>query len=522
MEKNIVVIPSINSVQEDLVVNYDCSSNSKNDSDEKEQSTLVKVRELALANNGSISLNNDGGESLSHEKTFHVSLKIENETWIGEGTSIKKAQNDACTLALKESKLLKAKTSTKKTKIANPLSITPTVRLNGLAMALGETVTYRVINKIPLPCQPVYSSCTSYNHVNNFYSNYSLQGRPYSSKYNGYMNGNNYLGRNQPVERWIHPYFYRIQVNIGEYTFQGEGKTQQEARHDAANHALEILSKLPIPKRAKELNKSRANVSGTNGTTDQSVTESNEGNMAQVKSSISELHEKASVHKLHIEFHVVSEIGPPHLKVFTVEVNIHGSVNESKLNGPINVDVTANGQGPNKKVAKARAASNALEKIKDIPLPRHKSKSYKSPKVSNGNGKVERAVHESLHPVSRLSQIMQAKKEKEPEFLLISSEKIELKSRLNKFVVKCTVQDEETSGEGLSKKEAKRAAAENMLKKLKIMSVKEETGSSADESKSATKRRTTLEQSSKCNKPQRVIFGRARSNHCSLPTVLEI
>jgi hypothetical protein len=70
---------------------------------------------------------------------------------------------------------------------------------------------------------------------------------------------------------------------------------------------------------------------------------------------------------------------------------------------------------------------------------------------------------EELNPISRLIQIQQAKKEKEPEYTLVEERN---SSKRRQFAVMVTVGELFCTGYGPNKKMAKRSAAEGLLKLL--------------------------------------------------------
>merc|ERR1711937_496262 len=69
----------------------------------------------------------------------------------------------------------------------------------------------------------------------------------------------------------------------------------------------------------------------------------------------------------------------------------------------------------------------------------------------------------SINPISRLIQIQQAKKEKEPQYILVSERGM---PRRREFVMKVIVGQNSATGSGPNKKLAKRAAAEALLQVL--------------------------------------------------------
>lgn len=316
-------------------------------------------------------------------------------------------------------------TSKSKKGIANPASITPTVILNGLAMARGETVAYQVIEKTALPVKPIYDFKNVY---------------PPS-----YFNYNRDVCDLRPppvgiVRRWIYPYIFRVLVTVGDRSFSGEGKSRQAARHNAAKAALEVLQAMPIPKHSeKQKLPVGSNEQGNNPKNNSS------------KSKVSVLYEMVSASRLKIDFRVVSETGPPHLKVFKTRVTIYTNPSEAIL--------TAEGSGNNKNYAKAKAAEAALDAIKINPLPENKSGGKK--KQSHAKVFSNLSSNTALHPSSRLSQIMQAQKKVAPVYKIISSDVFNPHN--SSYDIQCTVDGQTATGQGRSKKDAKRDASEKML-----------------------------------------------------------
>jgi len=80
--------------------------------------------------------------------------------------------------------------------------------------------------------------------------------------------------------------------------------------------------------------------------------------------------------------------------------------------------------------------------------------------------KPDPASGESVHPVSRLIQIQQAKKEKEPVYSLMSEHAERGRPRVREFVMQVQVGEQKCTGVGPNKKVAKRNAAEVMLQLL--------------------------------------------------------
>ncbi|XP_036177549.1 double-stranded RNA-binding protein Staufen homolog 1 isoform X4 [Myotis myotis] len=225
---------------------------------------------------------------------------------------------------------------------------------------------------------------------------------PYSrmqSTYNYNMRGGAY------PPRYFYPFpvpplLYQVELSVGGQQFNGKGKTRQAAKHDAAAKALRILQNEPPPERLE----------------------------------------------------VARETGPPHMKSFVTKVSVGEFVGE--------------GEGKSKKISKKNAAIAILEELKKLPplpvvervKPRIKKKTKPIVRVQSGpeHGQV-------MNPISRLAQIQQAKKEKEPEYMLLTERGL---PRRREFVMQVKVGNHTAEGTGTNKKVAKRNAAENMLEIL--------------------------------------------------------
>ncbi|XP_030355483.1 double-stranded RNA-binding protein Staufen homolog 2 isoform X6 [Strigops habroptila] len=334
---------------------------------------------------------------------FTVQLTLGEQTWEAEGSSIKKAQHAAASKALNETTLPKPTPRPPRNNVNNnPGSITPTVELNGLAMKRGEPAIYRPLDPKPIP---------------NYRANYNFRGM-YNQRYHC------------PV-----PKIFYVQLTVGNSEFFGEGKTRQAARHNAAMKALQALQNEPIPEKLPQ-----------NGETGKESEEDKDAN----KSEISVVFEIALKRNIPVSFEVIKESGPPHMKSFVTRVTVG--------------EFTAEGEGNSKKLSKKRAAIAVLQELKKLPpLPViEKPKLYfkKRPKTILKTGP---EYGQGMNPISRLAQIQQAKKEKEPEYVLLSERGM---PRRREFVMQVKVGNDITTGTGPNKKIAKRNAAEAMLLQL--------------------------------------------------------
>ncbi|XP_006004572.1 double-stranded RNA-binding protein Staufen homolog 2 isoform X4 [Latimeria chalumnae] len=368
----------------------------------KEKTPMCLVNELARFNRiqPQYKLLNERGPA--HAKIFTVQLTLGEQTWEAEGSSIKKAQHAAAAKALSETTLPKPSPRPPKNSInSNPGSITPTVELNGLAMKRGEPAIYRPLDPKPMP---------------NYRANYNFRGM-YNQRYH------------YPV-----PKIFYVQLTVGSSEFIGEGRTRQAARHNAAMKALQVLRNEPIPEKPPQ---------------DEEPKEAEDDKDVN-KSEISLVFEIALKRNMPVSFEVIKESGPPHMKSFVTRVTVG--------------EFTAEGEGNSKKLSKKRAATAVLQELKKLPsLPvteKPKLHFKKRPKTILKTGP---EYGQGMNPISRLAQIQQAKKEKEPDYVLLSERGM---PRRREFVMQVKVGSEVATGTGPNKKVAKRNAAEAMLLQL--------------------------------------------------------
>uniref|UniRef100_H2LV37 Double-stranded RNA-binding protein Staufen homolog 2 n=1 Tax=Oryzias latipes TaxID=8090 RepID=H2LV37_ORYLA len=364
----------------------------------KEKTPMCLVNELARFNRmqPQYKLLNERGPA--HAKIFTVQLTLGEQVWEAEGTSIKKAQHSTAAKALAESVLPRPAPRSPKVDInSNPGSITPTVELNGLAMKRGEPAIYRPLDPKPMP---------------NYRANYNFRGM-FNQRYH------------YPI-----PKIFYVQLSVGSHEFIGEGRTRQAARHNAAMKALQALRNEPIPERSSHL-------------------PAEEGTDAS-KSEISLVYEIALKRNLSVNFEVLKESGPPHMKSFLTRVTVG--------------EFSAEGEGNSKKLSKKRAALSILQELKKLPfIPTVEKPKTHYKKRTKTILKTGPDYGQGMNPISRLAQIQQAKKEKEPEYQLLSERGI---PRRREFVMQVKVNNEVATGAGPNKKVAKRNAAEAMLLQL--------------------------------------------------------
>ena len=140
------------------------------------------------------------------------------------------------------------------------------------------------------------------------------------------------------------------------------------------------------------------------------------------------VHEIALKRNLQVYFEVVREAGPPHMRTFITKCIVG--------------DFLTEGEGNGKKVSKKRAAELMLDRLKQLP-PVASAQMMKPRKVVTGKKKSRNLIKaepkegipgavglsgsvsgldtcQTINPISRLIQIQQAKKEKEPVYTLIA------------------------------------------------------------------------------------------------------
>jgi len=402
----------------------------------KEKTPMCLVNELARFNKVQHQYRLTDESGPAHKKTFTVCLKIgDKEEYIASGPSIKKAQHAASAIALEKTQFKHPSPKAKNLKNAN---ITPTVELNALAMKRGEPTTYTFL-------EPNAARAAAANNTNGYNGG---SANNFATNSGG---GNRGGGYGQRTGSAGYPPLFCVQLRVGARDFMGEGATAQAAKHGAAGKALKMLRDLPLPDGKSKLDPtSLPFVPGSE--------------YDELKSPISLVHEIALKRNLLVQFDVTRETGPPHMRTFITKCIVGDFVTE--------------GEGNGKKVSKKRAAELMLEQLKQLPpvasalVPRPRKVSNPAKKKARNLIKVETkegcvaggATGDlSINPISRLIQIQQARKEKEPQYILVSERGM---PRRREFVMKVTVGQQSATGSGPNKKLAKRAAAEALLQLL--------------------------------------------------------
>lgn len=427
-----------------------------------QKTPISLMNELAKANNLEPEYKVLEESGPAHKKTFRVELTLgEIGKWEGTGNSIKTAKHAAANLGLENCGLCLPEKPVVKT-----VNLTPTVELNGLAMKLGKATQYRDLPPKPLPSHThgqfpgplprqmnagfrgMSNMQQGFNHMN--------YGMHQQRQYNQYNSG--YYPRQVPK-------MMRVSLTVGEQEFIGEGRDKQQARHNAAKKATDVLREelqtkmmsgmsLTNPPDSNQLDGGLASGAEVTHTEDED----------NVKSEISLVYEEATRRKLLVDFADVNNIGPAHMKKFRVRATVGEFVTE--------------GEGMRKKDAKKEAAIKMLKELKKLPeIPEADVKRLKNGHFKRANGpkgnkpKPKSDLDPTMNPISILGQILQGRHEPAPVYSLV-----EERGHLTKkeFVLQVTVGSHQATGVGSNKKTAKKNAAEAMLQLMGFRPTKEE------------------------------------------------
>ena len=426
------------------------------------QKTPVSLmNELAKANkmNPEYKVIEESGPA--HKRTFKVQLTLGDVgTWEGQSTSIKNARHVAASVGLENCGLCMPE---KKPKI-QPVNLTPTVELNGLAMKLCKPTQYYDLRPRLLHFQPPvgmgYPSLQM-PHLSRVHHNGTTSRTTYhmpppgQNHYRPYPQ-NSYYHRSGPPHI---PRIHCVKLVVGNQEFLGEGRDKQKARNNAALKAIRVmreelaalaLSKEKMDESSQKSDEQIPVVHNGKGT-DSSLPESMEST-PDVKSEISQVYEIATKRKLQVNFEDVKNTGPAHMKRFVVCSTVG--------------DFKTVGEGSKKKDAKQDAARKMLGELKKLPeLPQEESQFRRTgrgirrgPRISCNKPKGE--IDPTLNPISILGQILQRRHEPPPTYKLLQ-EKIVPQGR--EFVMQVSVGQHEATGAGANKKEAKKRCSEAML-----------------------------------------------------------
>ncbi|ODM99794.1 Double-stranded RNA-binding protein Staufen 2, partial [Orchesella cincta] len=354
-----------------------------------------------------------------HAPTFTVLLRIGNEEYTGEGSSIKKAQHAAAVDALEKTSLSKPPPKAKPRKPFTPGggNKRPNWALIQLTAVAQELQLQLQFVQQPVPIV-------------------------------------------DPFRRGDPPSI--VSVHVGDRIFTGEGINFNAAKNTAVMVALKAMMKV---KQEMDL----AKLAQQAGAEEQNLDTEN-------KSPISIVHEMAMKRGLTVAFEIIQETGPPHMKVFTVKCKV-GETLDTDGQGPtkqagkkaaaelmiaklkeIPITLPATSQGVNLK-----AMQRGLFR-------------QKTTKKKSSTPVVKDLEKQTVSPISRLIQIAHIKKYKEPDFTLISTgtesnvenflkqiterDRRMLRKKKPIFTIEVTVGPHTCRGTGSNKKAAKKNAAE--------------------------------------------------------------
>ncbi|XP_017078868.2 LOW QUALITY PROTEIN: maternal effect protein staufen [Drosophila eugracilis] len=493
----------------------------------KDKTPMCLVNELARYNKISHQYRLTGERGPAHCKTFTVTLMLGDEEYSADGFKIKKAQHLAASKAIEDTTYKHPPPKIRRSD-DGPLRthITPTVELNALAMKLGQRTFYLLDpTQIPpsdsmvppefagahlltapgpgMPQQPPPPPYGMRQRLGNgfvpipsppmhphFY--HGSGQRPFPPKFISRfaipppLGGHVHHGPNGPFPPVPTPPS-KITLFVGKQKFVGVGRTLQQAKHDAAARALQVL-------------KTQA-ISASDEALEDSIDEGDK------KSPISQVHEIGIKRNMTVHFKVLREEGPAHMKNFITACIVGSIVTE--------------GEGNGKKVSKKRAAEKMLTELqklppltptKQTPLKRIKVKTPGKNGASTREGSVVPGIEgpaqmgkperrkrlnppkekmvdldDADNPITKLIQLQQTRKEKEPIFELIAKNGNET-ARRREFVMEVSASGSTARGTGNSKKLAKRNAAQALFELLEAVEFNpsNETQSSEESSTSAT------------------------------------
>jgi dsRNA-specific ribonuclease len=419
----------------------------------------------------------------------------------------------------------------------------PTVRLNTLAMKLGLVANYS-------------HTVISYPNSINYNLDLSQQKQQNLFDYNTYtsfMNNQFNSTSNQQMHTPHQSYqiaqqiqrpkqFIKVKLTFAEKEFNGQGIILQTAKHDAASKALDYFSDPDKFLEAKSLSNSSQNTTvkayrppgfykqqqqesiktETEKISNEEETKPKNILNSEIKSEIQLVYEYAYYLKKSVDFELVQESGPSHIKKFVTKCII-GNRDTDKTSELLISSNESNsfplktiGEGNSKKQSKKESAikmlvilkekfeplllissNNRLVQLNETNTESESNKTIFSSELTNKKHRKNKAKNiiknkktspeygkGSINPISRLMQIQQAKREREPLFELLPQSK----RRQQEFTIQVTIELATTTtatssgvatpsnnilkceGKGSTKKIAKQKAAEAMLIKLGYLS----------------------------------------------------
>lgn len=319
-------------------------------------------------------------------------------------------------------------------------NLTPTVELNALAMKLGQQ-TYYILDPTQIHLSeknlnydsaPKFKVMPKPNVNQNWLSNKIQNCYPQIVQS---IPTNKFNQLNFPIaSNFSNSSPCKITLIVGTQKFFGTGRTPQQAKHDAATNALLFLK--------KQLNRSQL----------PNHLEHIDGN--EQKSPISLVFEIGIKRNMAVDFKVLREEGPAHMRTFTTACIVGNIITE--------------GEGTGKKLSKKKAAQrmlqelNKLPPLSPVPTPNKRTKFKALSKKVKDSGIQNMATTDLSDAITKLYEWHQNNKQKEPIFNLISESGKE-NSRRRQFVMEINSNNITVRGVGNSKKLAKQNAAQSKV-----------------------------------------------------------
>jgi len=390
--------------------------------------SISRVHELAIANKLVERYETiDGGAAGDPKK---VILYIGAEVYEGTGCNNKEAKMSAALMCLTNTKYQTAK-EMKMTmfKTANRVGITATSELHELAAKKNIIVDFKFLEPY------------------NFEFKASM--RMWTKKE---MLGN-----------------YRVQLNMAGYEFYGQAELPQQAKHNAATQALDVLRKMPA-------NKGEGKVIAKPGKTPDELEKEEESTPVQSggKNIMLLLNETAVTNNISPQWEMLSEAGPAHARSYTWQLTMG--------------EFVTIGTGPNKKTAKQGAADQMWSTLPDDWKARAKHRLRRNNGGFQPYGVKRTAVDfpnfESVkkkptvpgqkmeitanNPISSLYEFAKKKKIGDPSFTVVG-ENVIGETRVSKhhavpfkkmeYTYECEIEGRKFRSTALNKKAAKTAVA---------------------------------------------------------------
>uniref|UniRef100_A0A7I4KJE5 Bm4392 n=1 Tax=Brugia malayi TaxID=6279 RepID=A0A7I4KJE5_BRUMA len=461
-----------------------------------QRTPMCRIAELARYNKirHEYKLMDESGPA--HKKQFTVSLVLTpDQVFYGKGASIKKAQQSAAETALNGTILPKPPDKVSSKKVRSDFQ-NPTVLLRYVAGRLGVEIKF-IDESVPicptpphpltrLPVQPLIRApfipvindqflvlppprvVFGQPRVPTTLQPLPVMIRPPATIIPPRFS---FFHRYRP-----HSQLHKVRLILSKDfpEFIGKGITKKRAKNSAANEALSYLGPYLATSEAQSKNKT---MSGSkNGLTTVGCESIRKDSLKSVittvrngkpKSSISQIHECALHMRMNVEFLVLKEEGPAHDRHYLLRCKL---ISAERV-------ISADGEGSSKKIAKQNACSLMLTKLQSVEsspifIAAAMLKSQKkigAPKelkrrTISKDMKMNPEYGHQINPVSRLMQIMQARKQNEPKFQLVAERG---QSRYKEFVMEVICDDGlRCEGIGPNKKLAKRAAAEAVLARI--------------------------------------------------------